>query len=89
MRRDFPHIAIDFPEQDIFFRLGGNRFKTVLSSKEQSVYQLHCRKAFAQISARGRFAVGRIEKLFPDGVETADGFLPLGEKFTATADGAT
>lgn len=88
MRRDFPHIAIDFPEQDIFFRQGGNCFKTVLSPQEQSVYQLHCRKAFSLVAARGRFALEKIEKLLPDGVETADGFLPLGNKFTTSADGA-
>ena len=88
LRRDLPHIAIDFPEQDIFFRLGGNRFKTVISPKEQADYQNHCRRAFSLIAPCGRFAVEKIGKFFPDGVEAGGKFLPLGKVFTATADGA-
>ena len=88
LRRDFPHIAIDFPEEDIFFRLGGNRFKTVLSPQELAFYQHHCRQAFSLIAPCGRFAVEKIGKIYPDGVETGDEFLPLGEKFTAAANGA-
>lgn len=86
--RIFDRLNIEFPEKEIFLRLGGNCFKTVLDENARIRLMQSSRSAFELCVPRGRFAVLKIDDLTTGGADTPDGFLALGQKFCAMSKNA-
>lgn len=79
--RVFERLNIEFPEKEIFLRLGGNCFKTTLDESARLQLMKSSRNAFSLCQAQGRFAVLPITAAYRNGVDTPEGFLNLGEDF--------
>ena len=73
--RKFERLSIEFPEKEIFLRLGGNCFKTTIDEESRTRYNGLSRKLFALCEPQGRFITLPISEIHENGVETADGFL--------------
>ena len=86
--RKFDRLSIEFPEKEIFLRLGGNCFKTTFDDDYRLRYTGLSRKLFALCEAQGRFTVLPISAICQNGVETSDGFLELGTQFCSRAANA-
>ena len=82
--RILKNIQIALPETEIFLRLGGNLYKTVLDPAAGIRLATVCRRGFSLCALQGRYGVLPIRELRDDGVVTAEeGFLQLGRVFTA------
>lgn len=86
--RKFERLSIEFPEKEIFLRLGGNCFKTTIDKESRTRYNGLSRKLFALCEPQGRFITLPISEIHANGVETADGFLELGTQFCSRAANA-
>ena len=86
--RKFERLSIEFPEKEIFLRLGGNCFKTTIDEESRTRYNGLSRKLFALCEPQGRFITLPISEIHANGVETADGFLELGTQFCSRAANA-
>ena len=86
--RVFERLNIEFPEKEIFLRLGGNCFKTDLDESARLQLMQRSRHAFSLCQAQGRFAVLPIKGRSDDGVETPEGFLQLGTDFSCQCGNA-
>ena len=86
--RKFERLSIEFPEKEIFLRLGGNCFKTTIDEESGSRYNGLSRKLFALCEPQGRFAILPLSKISENGVEITCGFLELGTQFCQHAANA-
>ena len=87
--RVFERLNIEFPEKEIFLRLGGNCFKTTLDESARFQLMQSSRHAFSLCQAQGRFAVLPINANHHNGVDTPEGFLALGEDFSSQCRNAS
>lgn len=79
--RIFDHLALDFPEKEIFFRLGGHCVKTALDDQSKHHFMQISRRAFELCLPQGRWMMLKINSASADGVDTEKGVLPLGKVF--------
>ena len=86
--RVFERLNIEFPEKEIFLRLGGNCFKTGLDESARLQLMQSSRYAFSLCQAQGRFAVLPLNGCRDDGVDIPDGFLQLGKDFSCQCSNA-
>lgn len=86
--RIFDRIAIEFPEKEVFLRLGGNSFKTVLAGGMTTEFARHCAKAYAAVAPCGRYKVSAISLSLPDVVVCDGEEIFLGRDFVSQAEGA-
>lgn len=85
----FDHLAVEFPEKAVFFRLGGHCTKTGLDEREKLHFMQISRQAFALCKTCGRWSILRISAAGVDHVETEKGVLSLGRDFCGTAQNAS
>ena len=84
----FDHIALEFPEKEIFFRLGGHCVKTGLNDHDKLHLMQTSRRAFELCRPQGRWMKLKINSVSSDGVDTEKGFLQLGRVFMQKYDRA-
>ena len=80
-------LNIVYPEKNIFFRLGGNVFKTAISPEEKAAYSITARSAFSLCFPRGVWRVVKISSFTADGILLEDGSLLTGKKFASLVSG--
>lgn len=85
----FDHLAVEFPEKAVFFRLGGHCAKTGLDERSRLQFMQISRRAFALCEPCGRWSVLKISSAGADCVETEKGILILGKDFCKTAQNAS
>ena len=74
MLRDFPVIAIPYPQKQIFVRLGGNLHRTTVPQETAAQVEKMGQAAFAVCHPRGRYAVLAVPEVREDAIrlETDD-----------------
>jgi hypothetical protein len=80
-------LNVEYPEKNIFYRLGGNMFKTSITSEEKLFYSTLARSAFSFCLPRGAWRVMRISRFSDDGILLENGFLLSGKKFASLVSG--
>ena len=81
--RILKNIQIALPEKEIFLRLGGNLYKTILDPAAGKRLKTVCCRGFSLCALQGRYGILPIKEFRDDGVVTPAGFLRLGRIFTA------
>ena len=77
----FDHLAVEFPEKTVFFRLGGHCTKTGLDERARAQFIRYSRQAFELCRPCGRWKLFRLSSCHANGVEIGSDFLPLGGDF--------
>ena len=80
-------LNIRYPEKEIFFRLGGNVFKTSLPPEEKLSYGMTARSAFSLCCPQGVWKVVKISEFTASGILLENGSLLEGKKFSSLVSG--
>ena len=80
-------LNIRYPEKEIFFRLGGNVFKTSISQEESVRYGIAARSAFSLCFPQGVWRIVKISEISGNGILLEDGSLLAGSKFASLVAG--
>ena len=75
-------LNVEYPEKNIFFRLGGNVFKTSISQEEKLSFGITARSAFALCSPRGAWRLVKISEFTANGILLEDGSELHGKIFS-------
>ena len=75
-------LNIRYPEKEIFFRLGGNVFKTDLSPEEKLSYGMVARSAFSLCRPQGVWRLVKRSEFAASGILLENGSLLAGKKFS-------
>ena len=83
------HIALEYPEKEIFLRLGGHLAKTVLMPEQEQHLRCIARKAFDQCELQGRYGIFAIDSVQDDAVILSCGEEIRSESFARKCKGLT